>query len=206
MLDFKMRRKFDEEDDQVLRQNIERKYGFFSQNQYEFSKRLTLCLIDRNLTNREFAEITGLSEGTISNYTSGKRMAGGFELEVIARKLYTTPNYLLGLTDCLTFSAEEINKIIGLSENAMKVLWSLNHNKPEVKDLMDPMEISNLHKNKLNIFSLFISDQSNFLDFLTYFESYVITKQKINEINNEKEKGLNYKQETKDLEDKLLRN
>lgn len=206
MLDFKMRRKFDEEDDQNLKKNIKEKYGFFSQNQYEFSKRLILCLIDRNLTNREFAEITGLSEGTISNYTSGKRMAGGFELEVIARKLYTTPNYLLGLTDCLTFSAEEINKIIGLSENAMKVLWSLNHNEPEVKDLMDPMEISNLHKNKLNIFSLFISDQSNFLDFLTYFESYVITKQKINEINNKKEKGLNYKQETKYLEDKLLRN
>lgn len=206
MLEFKMRRKFDEEDDQVLRQNIEKKYGFFSQSQYEFSKRLILGLIDRNLTNKEFAKITGLSEGTISNYTSGKRMAGGFELETIATKLFTTPNYLLDLTDCLTFSAEEINKITGLSENAMKVLWSLNHNEEEVKDLMDPMEISNVHKDKLNIFSLLISDTSNFFDFLTYLESYVSTKQKIHEINNKKEKGLNDKLETKDLKDRLLRN
>lgn len=193
MLEFKMRRKFDEEDDQELRQNIKKKYGFFYQEQYEFSKRLTLRLIDRNLTNKDFAKITGLSEGTLSNYTSGKRMADGFVLQTIATNLNTTPNYLLGLTDCLTFSAEEINKIIGLSENAMKVLWSLNHNEPEVKDLMDPMEISNVYKSQLDIFSLFIEDSSNFTMFLTYLENYINTKQKINNSSNNKEKeNLNY--------------
>lgn len=198
MLEFKMRRKFDEEDDQELRQNIKKKYGFFYQEQYEFSKRLTLRLIDRNLTNKDFAKITGLSEGTLSNYTSGKRMADGFVLQTIATNLNTTPNYLLGLTDCLTFSAEEINKIIGLSENAMKVLWSLNHNEPEVKDLMDPMEISNVYKSQLDIFSLFIEDSSNFTMFLTYLENYVRLKQMINKTNNNKEKEI--------LEYDLLRN
>jgi len=198
MLEFKIRRKFDEEDDQTLRENIKKTYGFFNISQYEFSKRLNLRLIDRNLTNKDFANITGLSEGTLSNYTSGKRMAGGFQLETIATNLNTTPNYLLGLTDCLTFSAEEINKIIGLSENAMKVLWSLNHNEPEVKDLMDPMEISNVYKSQLDIFSLFIEDSSNFTMFLTYLENYVRLKQMINKTNNNKEKEI--------LEYDLLRN
>lgn len=188
MVNSKKHREFDYMQDEDLQATIIEKYGTLNQNQYQFSKRLNLELVKRNLTNAEFASITQLSEPTISNYATGKRMPRTNELDIMAEKLYVSTDYLLGKTDCLTFSAQEINKIIGLSENAMKTLAMLNHNIEEIQDLMDPMEVSNVHKNKLDIFSSFIADISNFSMFLTQIESYVRTKQKINETNNDKEK------------------
>lgn len=206
MIKSKRRMEFDYIADENLKNSIIDKYGFLLQSQYEFSKRLIHSLIDINVTNAEFATMTGLSEGTISNYANGKRMPRGNELEVIATKLFVTPNYLLGLTDCTTFSAEEMNKILGLSEDAMKTFAMLNYNVEEIQDLMDPMEVSNVHKEELNVFSLFVSNISNFREFLTYIKRYVEVKQEINKLNDTKEKGLNDKQEIENLEDKLLRN
>ena len=134
MVNSKKHREFDNWDDDDLRSNIFEKYGYFNQEQYEFSKRLKMIIINGNYKGKEFATY------------------------------------------------------VGLSENAMKTLAMLNHNIEEIQDLMDPMEVSNVHKNKLDIFSSFIADISNFSMFLTQIESYVRTKQKINETNNDKEK------------------
>ena len=188
MVNSKKHREFDNWDDDDLRSNIFEKYGYFNQEQYEFSKRLKMIIINGNYKGKEFATYVGLSASVISLYASGKRIPRTNELQIMANKLGVSTDYLLGKTDCLTFSAQEINKIIGLSENAMKTLAMLNHNIEEIQDLMDPMEVSNVHKNKLDIFSSFIADISNFSMFLTQIESYVRTKQKINETNNDKEK------------------
>lgn len=188
MVNSKKHREFNYMDDDDLRANIIKEYGYFHQTQYEFSKRLNIIVAEGNYTNAEFATYTELSEPSVSNYLTGKRIPRLNELERIARKLCVSTDYLLGKTDCLDISAQEINKIIGLSENAMKTLAMLNHNIEEIQDLMDPMEVSNLHKNKLDIFSSFIADMPNFSMFLTQIENYVRIRQKINETNNNEEK------------------
>lgn len=198
MVNSKKHREFDYIQDEYLQETIIEKYGTLNQSQYNFSKRLNLLLVQANYTNAEFAEITGLSEPTMSNYVNGKRMPRTNELQIMADKLYVSTDYLLGNTDCITFSAQEINKIIGLSENAMKILAMFNHNIEEIQDLMDPMEVSNVNKNKLKIFSSFIADFPNFSNFLTYIESYVRTQQEIRKTNSIEEKEL--------LESRLIRN
>lgn len=198
MVNSKKHREFNYMDDEDLRSNIIEKYGYFHREQYEFSKRLNIIVAEGNYTNAEFATYTNLSEPSVSNYLAGKRIPRINELERIARKLCVSTDYLLGKTDCIDISAQEINKIIGLSENAMKTLAMLNHNIEEIQDLMDPMEVSNVHKSKLNIFSSFIADISNFSMFLTQIENYVRVKQKINQTNNNRRKQL--------LEYDLIRN
>lgn len=198
MVNSKKHREFDKWHDEDLRANIIEKYGYFHQEQYEFSKRFNIILAQGNYTNAEFASYTELSEASVSNYATGKRIPNTNELERIARKLCVSTDYLLGKTDCIDISAQEINKIIGLSENAMKILAMLNHNIEEIQDLMDPMEVSTVNKNKLDIFSSFIADMPNFSMFLTQIENYVRVKQKINETNNNRRKEL--------LEYDLIRN
>ena len=198
----KNRREFDSTDDENLRENVTDDFGFFNQNQYEFSKRLTLKLVERNLTNAEFAEIVEMSEGTISNYVKGKRMPKGDELVRIAEKLFCTPNYLLGLTDCLNFSAEEINRILGLSENAMNILCQLNHNKKEIKELTDQMKVSQVNKNKLDIFSLLIEDKKRFVPLLNCFERYVNIRKQLKNTNFEEDMLNTFTKE--DLQEELV--
>lgn len=207
MVNSKKRREFNYMDDDDLKSNIISEYGYFNQTQYDFSKRLNIILVEGNYTNAEFANYVELSEPSISNYVTGKRIPRTNELERMAHKLCVPTDYLLGKTDCITFSAQEINKIIGLSENAMKILAMFNHNIEEIQDLMDPMEVSKVHKNKLDIFSLFIEDFLNFSTFLTQIENYVETKQKINNVSNHKEENelLNYDKEKELLEDNLIR-
>lgn len=183
-------RQFDVFDDEALKKKIKEKYGYFNPDQYEFSKRLKMIIIKGNYKQVEFARYVDLSPEAISNYVNGKRIADNEELQKIANKLCVPTDYLLGRTDCITFSAQEINKIIGLSENAMKILAMLNHNVEEIQDLMDPMEVSNVNKNKLETLSSFIADFPNFSNFLTYIESYVRTKQAINKTNNDRKKEL----------------
>lgn len=198
MVNSKKHREFNYMDDDDLRSNIIKEYGYLHQTQYEFSKRLNIILAEWNYTNAEFATYTELSEPSISNYVTGKRIPRTNELEKIASKLCVSTDYLLGKTDCITFSAQEINKIIGLSEKAMKILAMLNHDLEEIQDLMDPMEVSTVNKNKLKIFSSFIADMPNFSMFLTQIENYVRVKHKINKTNDNKRKDL--------LEYDLIRN
>lgn len=198
MVNSKKRREFNYMDDEDLRANIIKKYGYLHQGQYEFSRRFNTILVNGNYKNKEFATYAELSESSVSNYAKGYRIPDTNELERIARKVCVTTDYLLGRTDCLTFSAQEINNIIGLSEKAMKNLAMVNHNIEEIQDLMDPMEVSTVNKNKLYIFSSFIANMPDFSTFLTQIENYVWIKQKINETNNAEEKDI--------LEDKVLRN
>lgn len=198
MVNSRKHRKFDNWHDEDLIKKIIDKHSCFSQEHYNFAKRLNLKLVEANYNNAEFAEITGLSEPTISNYVNGDRIPKTKELQIMANKLGVSTDYLLGNTDCITFSAQEINKIIGLSENAMKILAMLNHNIVEIQDLMDPMEVSTVNKNKLDIFSALIADWPNFSTLITCLEGYVITKQKIKETNNNEEK--------ENLEYDLIRN
>lgn len=137
-----------------------------------------------NYTNKYLHDKAKISEGAISNYVNGLRIPSRYELEQIANALCTSDNYLLGLTDCTDSSIEELERLLGLSENAMKSLAMLNSNIEEIEDLMDSRNPSPVHRDKLKYFSEFISNHKNFFDFLTYIEQFVIVSQKLNDIEN----------------------
>lgn len=177
-------RKFNETHNKKLKEKIIKKYGYLDQEQYAFSKRLNQKLANLNYTNKKLAEDSNISPSSISNYASGLRIPERYELEKIANALNTSSNYLLGLTDCTDRSTEELERLLGLSENAMKSLAMLNSNIEEIGDLMDSRNPSPVHRNKLKFFSDFISDFKNFPIFLTYMEQFVYVKQKLDNFNN----------------------
>lgn len=177
-------RKFGEEENKKLKEKIEKQFGYLDKNQYAFSKRLNQKLADLNYTNKDLHDKTEISEGAISNFVNGKRIPNRYDLEKIANALNTSDNYLLGLTDCTDRSTEELERLLGLSENAMKSLAMLNSNIEEIDDLMDNRNPSPVHRNKLKFFSDFISDFKNFPIFLTYMEQFVYVKQKLDNVND----------------------
>lgn len=177
-------RTFNTEDDEKLKEKIIKEKGYFDKEQYAFSKRLNQMLADLNFTNKKLADDSELSEGSISNYVGGKRIPNGYELEKLSNALHTSNNYLLGLTDCTDRSTEELERLLGLSENAMKSLAMLNSNIEEIEDLMDSRNSSPVHRNKLKFFSDFISDFKNFPIFLTYMEQFVYIKQKLDNVTD----------------------
>lgn len=70
------------------------------QEQFDFSERLSEA-VGRfwNGSNREFAEICGTTEATMSRYLSGARMPKGPIITAMAKALHVSTDYLLGLED-----------------------------------------------------------------------------------------------------------
>ena len=96
------------------------------------------------------------------------------------------------------YTENDTNKVYNLVGEEIAKLNPEKIRIEEIQDLMDPMEVSNVNKNKLKIFSSFIADFPNFSNFLTYIESYVRTQQEIRKTNSIEEKEL--------LESRLIRN
>jgi len=175
---------FDTDDDSDLRESIVKKHNYFDEEQYIFSKRLCEELIKQKKTNVDLAELADVSKSAITNYTKGYRMPTPKQLQRISYALGVTNDYLLGKTTSNNIEIAEIEDMLGLYENTMRVLYLLNHKVEEVQDLRDKNPLSNEHKGKLNIFNLFIQDK-NFIMLLCYFERYVYVKQKIENTNFE---------------------
>lgn len=197
--------KYDEDDDYELRNKIKKEYGYLDKEQYIFSKRLLKEMIRRKMTsNQDLVNLTGLAKSTISNYVNGKQKPGFYELNVLSKKLMLPSDYLLGKTNSTTLSAIKVEDMLGISENMMRVLYGLNHDVDEFGDLSDKMERSDVHKSKLNIFSLLAEDKSKFIELLTYFERYVNVKQKLENTNFEEDMlNINTKE---NIENDLIRN
>ena len=175
---------FDENDDQNLRRSIIVYHGYFDEEQYIFSKRLCEELIKQKRTNADLAMAIGSSKSAITNYTKGYRIPTPKQLQKIAFALGVTADYLLGKTNTDDISIAEVEDMLGLNENTMRVLYLLNHEVEEVQDLRDKNPLSNKNKRKLNIFNLLIQDR-NFIMLLCYFERYIKEKQKIENKENE---------------------
>lgn len=175
---------FDENDDQNLRRSIIEYHGYFDEEQYIFSKRLCEELIKQKRTNADLAMAIGSSKSAITNYTKGYRIPTPKQLQKIAFALGVTADYLLGKTNTDDISIAEVEDMLGLNENTMRVLYLLNHEVEEVQDLRDKNPLSNKNKRKLNIFNLLIQDR-NFIMLLCYFERYIKEKQKIENKENE---------------------
>lgn len=71
------------------------------ENKDIISIRIKEALKARNMTQRELAEATGITEVTISRYASSTRIPRGTEIVKIASALNVTCDYILGLKDNL---------------------------------------------------------------------------------------------------------
>ncbi|GGH15455.1 helix-turn-helix domain-containing protein [Paenibacillus segetis] len=71
-----------------------------------FAKRLKQLRKRRKLTMQEVADYVGVAKSTYAGYESGYREPTLESIQTIARKLHTSADYLLGLTDYPEPSAE----------------------------------------------------------------------------------------------------
>lgn len=62
----------------------------------EMSKRIVEILEALNMTQKELAKLSGITESAISHYVKGDRVPRGVNLKKIALALGTTSDYLLG--------------------------------------------------------------------------------------------------------------
>ena len=61
-----------------------------------FDKRLLLLLEDMNISQRDFADLTKLTESAISHYIKGDRAPNALTLINITNATKVSPNWLLG--------------------------------------------------------------------------------------------------------------
>lgn len=59
------------------------------------TNKIAKLLSEQNMTQKELAQLTGLTESTISHYVKGDRVPRGVNLVKIAKALGTTTDYLL---------------------------------------------------------------------------------------------------------------
>lgn len=196
--------KFDVFDEESLEKHIrENNSGTLDKEQFIFTKRLCTEMMKQKKTNADIVKLADVSKTAMTYYTKGDRIPSPKQLKRIADALMVPTDYLLGKTKAKTLSGMEVEEMLGITENFMRVLYGLNHDVEEFGDLQDKMERSNAHKDKLDIFCLLAEDVSKFRELLLYFERYVKVSQELE--NTDFESALNTKSK-EELQDYLIRN
>ncbi len=97
-------------------------------------ERLSQLIQEKNITQRELANKTGMTECTISRYCSGERTPHADNLRRIAKALDVSSDYLLGLSDEQTYG---VNKLVEELRNKRKKYYEFAffHNEHNDKDL-----------------------------------------------------------------------
>lgn len=91
--------------------------------------RIRTLLKEKNMTQKQLAKLTGVTESALSHYVKGDRIPSGDALANIACALSTTANYILGKEDVLDFS--NVKRILARNKNEMT-----NQEKAELIDLL----------------------------------------------------------------------
>lgn len=84
------------------------------------SERIKEQLEKQNMTQRELADKTGMTEVSISRYVSGQRMPNGVHIVKIAKALNVSCDYLTGLTD------NELGSLVS-QDNVLELIGRLAH-------------------------------------------------------------------------------
>lgn len=91
-----------------------------------FSTRLKQLREEKNILQKTIADTIGVSQPTYTLYENGKREPNFETLLKIAKYFNVTTDYLLGASECKSAENDDINKRLGLSDEAIKVLQELN--------------------------------------------------------------------------------
>ncbi|ABR33789.1 helix-turn-helix domain-containing protein [Clostridium beijerinckii] len=90
---------------------------------------------ERNLKQKELAELAGITEATLSRYENGKREPKGEIISKLANVLNVSTDYLLGRNDIITSSVEPTGNLA--EQVGLKLIKELEKDgyKIEEKDL-----------------------------------------------------------------------
>ena len=93
-----------------------------------FSQKLAF-LLDKNKTpQKELAEVLGVTRQMVSLYANGQSLPDIEKLQKIANFYNVTVSYLLGDSDCKEAKNEDIHLAIGLTEESIERLRTINEN------------------------------------------------------------------------------
>lgn len=92
-------------------------------------ERIKALLNEKKMTQRQLAELSGVTESAISHYIKGDRIPSGVVSANIAYALSTTINYILGKDDLLDFFS--VKRILEQNKNKMT-----NEEKAELIELL----------------------------------------------------------------------
>jgi len=85
-----------------------------------FSTRIKLLREEKNVMQKDVSDIVGVSQSTYNLYENGKREPNFETLIKIAKYFNVTTDYLLGASECRSAENDDINKRLGLSDEALK--------------------------------------------------------------------------------------
>ena len=80
-------------------------------------ERIKTLLKEEKMTQKQLAELSGVTESALSHYIKGDRIPSGVVSENVAYALSTTVNYILGKEDILDFS--NVKWILEQNKNKM---------------------------------------------------------------------------------------
>lgn len=171
-------------------------------NKEDLGARIAKMRIEKNMKQEELAKKLNIKRDLLSRYENNSRAIPPDVLRDISKILNVSADYLLGLSDYIKYPAEEIHKMLGLSENAMENLYSLQHECEEVEDLNDEMKISETFRRQLNTLNLMLSDKRNLPSILNGAMNYIEKKKKIAELEETDERDFltNYNIEHLEIE------
>lgn len=75
-----------------------------------FGEKIKKLRIERNLTQKQLAEMTGVAISAISSYESGYRYPSYDVLISLARIFHVSTDYLLGLDKLMTIDVSSLNE------------------------------------------------------------------------------------------------
>lgn len=179
-----------------IEENIKKSQGRIEENKarYNFAIRLNDLLKEKEIDQDKFADDIGISSGCLSNYRKGIREPSLTVLEKIANKLEVSSDYLVGKSECPNYDFDDINKKIGLSQQALEELYKFQHDitkfhEDEKVDIKKYMPISEEHRKLLQRLSEMIENSGHLYFLFESIENYIERTKELNKII-EKEKAL----------------
>lgn len=92
-------------------------------------KRLTSRMDELQISQDELCKKVGMSQGAISNYTSGNRLIDTKLLPKIVKELDISIDYLFGYSEVKNYSYNEIGKLLGLNDESIENIRIARNNK-----------------------------------------------------------------------------
>ena len=177
----------------IIEDNISQLSGGILENKqrYDFAMRLNELLTEQGKDQEKFAKSVDISVGALSYYRKGIREPSLTTLVKMAEKLKVSVDYLIGKSECPTYSIHDINKKIGISQIAIKQLYKLQHDFAVCEDIdidiQENLPIHTTFKNVLEILSK-ILESPLLLPILNEIEAYQLQNNKVKKMEEQYEK------------------
>lgn len=160
-------------------------------------------------TQEKVAGKIGVSPSSISKYLSGKGFPDQITLEALAKLFGVTPNYLIGQSECPTYTFEDITEKTGLSQKAIEKLYQLQHDyflfEDNIEiDIQEKRKISKQYKEHIDILNSILENDVYLFWLLDSIRKY---KLKNEELDNAQDiiKKFDIKEELATQEDRIQR-